>query len=55
MARELTQEELLSIAAEACAAARRAGAEWADAAVTRSREIAVEMEKSAVASAETIS
>jgi PmbA protein len=55
MAEELTQEELLSIAAEACAAARRAGAEWADAAVTRSREIAVELEKSAVASAETIS
>jgi PmbA protein len=55
MAEELAGEELLAVAAEACAAAVAAGAQWADAALTRSREIAVEIEKSAVASAETAS
>jgi PmbA protein len=55
MAEELTQEELLTVAAEACAAAVRSGAEWADAAVIRSREVVVEIEKSALASGETAS
>ena len=51
---EQRSELLLRLAERVSAAAIRSGAEWADVAVSRSHETAVEVEKSAVASAETV-
>ena len=52
--REYQEDQLLKTAGRACAAATRAGAEWADVVVAHRREITVEVEKSAVGSAETV-
>jgi len=49
-----SEERLLRIVERACAAATRAGAQWADVVVAASHEIAVELEKSAIASAEAV-
>lgn len=49
-----TPEQLLKVAERVTAAAMRSGAEWADTAVSRSREVTVEVEKNAVVSAETV-
>lgn len=51
---EHREDQLLRTAGRVCAAATRAGAEWADAIVARQHEITVEVEKSAIGSAETI-
>jgi len=45
---------LLKMARQCCAAATRSGAEWADAVVFRGHESTVTVEKSAIASAETV-
>jgi TldD protein len=48
-----TQDDLLKIAHVACEAARRAGAEFADASVERGRTMSVAVEKNAIKSCDT--
>ena len=48
------EDQLLEIAQRVCAAATRAGADCADASVIRSHEVVVELEKSSIASVETV-
>ena len=47
------QEDLLKLAQVACEAARRAGADFADASVERGRKMSVAVEESAVKSCDT--